>query len=400
MGASYDLFGNGRTALKVSLGRYVGVTALDIASPNNPLRTSVNTVNRTWNDANTNYVPDCDLSSTAANGECGVMSNANFGKVNIVTRYADDVLRGFGARDSDWDLATEVHHELRPGLSVTGGYYRNWFSHFRVTDNLDVTAADYSPYCIIAPVDIRLPGGGGYEVCGLADVVPARFGQVHNLITQASHYGTQRLVNNFLAATVNTRLRSGVRFGGGVDTGRTVADNCFVIDSPQQLLNCRVVAPWSANLQLKLFGSYPLPAGFAVSGTLQNVAGPEIQANYPAPNAAIVPSLGRNLSACGTRVPCTATATVPLIAPQTLFEDRRTQVDVRLSKLVRVGQKVRVQANLDVYNVLNSSGILGINTTYGSQWRRPLGPGGAVAAASGTAILDGRLIEVSGQLTF
>src|SRR5712691_10365833 len=53
-----------------------------------------------------------------------------------------------------------------------------------------------------------------------------------------------------------------------------------------------------------------------------------------------------------------------------------------------------------VYNVLNSSGILGINTTYGSQWRRPLGAGGAVAAASGTAILDGRLIEVSGQLTF
>ena len=89
-----------------------------------------------------------------------------------------------------------------------------------------------------------------------------------------------------------------------------------------------------------------------------------------------------------------------MIAPQTLFEDRRTQVDVRLSKLVRVGQRVRVQANLDVYNVLNSSGILGINTTYGSQWRRPLGAGGAVAAASGTAILDGRLIEVSGQLTF
>ena len=114
-----------------------------------------------------------------------------------------------------------------------------------------------------------------------------------------------------------------------------------------------------------------------MSGTLQNVAGPEIQANYPAPNAAIVSSLGRNLSACGTRVPCTATATVPLIKPQTRFEDRRTQVDVRLSKLLRIGPKVRVQANLDVYNVLNSSSILGINTTYGSQWRRPLGAGGA-----------------------
>ncbi len=53
-----------------------------------------------------------------------------------------------------------------------------------------------------------------------------------------------------------------------------------------------------------------------------------------------------------------------------------------------VGRKGRLRVNLDVYNVLNASSILTINTTYGSQWLRP------------QAVLHGRLIELGGQLTF
>ena len=71
-------------------------------------------------------------------------------------------------------------------------------------------------------------------------------------------------------ATVTTRFGTGVQFGGGLDTGRTVNDACFVVDSPQELLNCRVVTPFKAQTQLKLFGSYPLPGGIALSGSYQN----------------------------------------------------------------------------------------------------------------------------------
>jgi hypothetical protein len=218
-------------------------------------------------------------------------------------------------------------------------------------------------------------------VCGLYDINPNKFGQVSNLVTQASNFGEQTQISNFLTFSVNSRFGSGARLGGGVDTGRRVDDNCYVIDSPQQLKYCRVAYPFSANLQVKLNGSYPLPRDFVLSGIYQNTAGPAILANYPAPSSAIAPSLGRPLAG-GVR-----TATVPLIEPQTQFEGRRSQLDLRLTKIFTPG-KARLQLNLDLYNILNANSILAINTTYGSLWLRP------------TQILDGRLIEFGGQITY
>jgi hypothetical protein len=397
LGASYDIFGDGRTAIKASIGRYLGVNAVDVANANNPLITSVNSVTRTWADTNADYVPDCNLASPLANGECGPYSNENFGKLNAnATVWGDDVIRGFGARDYLWDVSTEVQHQLTQGLSVTAGYYRNWAGNFRVTDNLAVGPENYDPYCITAPTDARLPGGGGYPVCGLFDLNPSKFGQVQNLVTQAETFGKQTRVSDFVGVSVSSRFASGVRLGGGVDTGRTVTDNCFVVDSPQQLQFCRQTIPFAAQSQVKLFGSYPLPRDFVVSGVFQNIGGPNIIANYSVPNSVVAPSLGRNLSACGTRPACTATATVALIEPGQLWEERKTQVDVRLTKLFRFGPRAQLQANLDVYNLLNTNAIQGINGVYGAQWLQPSGS----ASTSPGAIVDGRLLELSGTLRF
>jgi len=223
----------------------------------------------------------------------------------------------------------------------------------------------------------------------------AKVGRSNNLVTQASNFGKRTQVSDFFGVTFNTRFGSGTQFGGGIDMGRTVTDSCFVIDSPQQLLNCHVVSPFNAQMQVKLFGSYQLPFELMVSGTLQNQSGPEILATYTAPNSAIAPTLGRNLASCGAAAVCNGTAPVPLVAPQTMFEDRRTQLDLRLSKFVRLGPRLRLQANFDVYNALNASSLLGINTAYGAQWRFPV-----TSLATGAGVLDGRLVEFSGQLSF
>ena len=59
------------------------------------------------------------------------------------------------------------------------------------------------------------------------------------------------------------------------------------------------------------------------------------------------------------------------MAPQTLYEDRLTQVDLRFSRIFTSGTG-RVTAMFDIYNLLNASTVLSVNNTYGPTWQRPL----------------------------
>ena len=316
-------------------------------------------------------------------------------------------------RGYNWDFTTEVQRQLHTGVSMTAGYYRNWYGNFFTTDNTLVTPADFSPYCVTAPSDSRLPGGGGYPVCGLYDVNPNKFGQSNSVVSQASTFGKITQQNDFIDVSINARLGSGVQLGGGVDTGRTVNDVCFNVDSPgvsaaagavslpsiavnpipfvQSTINgqrlCRVVTPFWAQTQFKGFGSYTFPKDFVVSVVYQNISGPAVTATYAAPNAVVAPSLGRNLAACGARNPCTNTALVPLIVPQSMFEDRYTRLDVRISKRVPLTPRVRLTGNFNLYNLLNGSH----SNRESDLWSAVLLP---------TPMQDGRMIQVSGNLTF
>jgi hypothetical protein len=389
--AAYDLFGNGRTAVKFAIGRYVAKTNVDVPTANNPITTSVISASRAWTDGNQDYVPDCDLGNFATNGECGAISNEFFGQNNPnAQRWSDEVLRGWGVRDSNWDISTEIQHQLNQHMSMSagyffnsGGYYRNstTTTKNRVTENILVSPADYDPFCITAPIDSRLPDGGGYEVCGLYDINPARFGQGESVVTLSKNFGNPTYRNHFIDVSLDVRLPGGARLGGGLDTGWSLRDTCYVVDSPQDLLNCHVVMPFKAQTQLKMNGSYPLPGDIVLAGTLQSLSGPGYNADYNATNAEVAPSLGRNLAG-GAR-----TVLVPLVAPNTLFEARTNRVDLRVSKIFRLGAH-RLQVNLDAYNALNSSAITAVNGTYDSRWLQP------------NTVIDPRLFQISGELTF
>jgi hypothetical protein len=390
VGLSYDLFGNGKTALKATWGRYVfAPEIITFTRQANPAFASVVNSTRTWTDVNRDLNPDCDLSTAAANGECGALDNAKFGQVNILTRYDDAVLhnRGF-----NWETSAGVQHELASGVSVTASYYRRSYGNLTVTRNLAVSPSDFSPYCVTSPVDPRLPGGGGQQICGFYDVSPAKFGQQNNVIILAPD---QTEVFNGVDLGVSARIRRGIVLSGGTSTGHTQTNNCYALNDPTLTFagtaagvqaaridaSCDIRPPFQT--QFKFYGVYPLPWwGLQTSASYQSVPGPQMTASYPATNAQIIPTLGRSLAAGPN-----ATATVDLIPPGTRYNVRLNQLDFRMFKVIKVGG-ARVRANIDLFNMFNGNAILAQNNAFGSAWLTP------------TRILQGRLLKFGTQIDF
>ena len=100
-----------------------------------------------------NFLPDCNLVATTANGECGAMANPNFGTYVPVNSPDPDWITGWGKRTYNWQTSINVDRELIPNVVVNAGFFRTWYGNFQVTDNLRVTPADYSPYCVTVPVE-------------------------------------------------------------------------------------------------------------------------------------------------------------------------------------------------------------------------------------------------------
>jgi hypothetical protein len=416
IGGAYDLFGDGKTALKASFGRY---TPYSIAAVDIPANNQANSTQRTWNDTtfgagdprSGNYVPDCDLRNSSPNGECGGWSDLTFGQIRAgSTRRVADALGGFNQQDYNWQLAAQVQRQLRPNVALNAGYFRTWYGNFLVTDNQGTTANDYDPFCVTAPADQRLPGGGGKQVCGLYDIKPGAFGRVDNVVTQHTHYGKQKEVFNGVDVGLEARMARGARFQAGVSVGRTTTDTCDFNNLPQVLPNsiggtavsttvvtprtsdfCHISRPWTAATGLNLVAIYPLPWDFQFSALYFDKPGIPIVASRAYTNAEIRQSLNRDLGQCRGAATCNASVVINVTPDSSVFEKRLRQVDIRFSRGFRVG-KIRARANGDLYNLFNASNVLNMTTRYsgttGGQWLRPL------------QILGGRMFKFSAQVDF
>jgi hypothetical protein len=377
LGAAYDLFGNGKTALKTSLNKYMIAFGLQgpFGDASNPVLRMANFVTRNWTDTNRNYVPDCDVLNPAAQGPtlagvlqtvdtCGAMSDANFGKPTTSTTVDPEILSGH--RGYNWEFSGGVQHELLPRVSLDVSYFRRWYGDFTVTDNRAVAPTDYTPFSVVAPNDARLPSGGAYTVSGLYDLNPNRVGQVDNFFTLAGNFGQQYEHWNGVDVVLNARPGRGIVLQGGLSTGRTMTDNCEVVtkvDNPSPLY-CHQETNWLGQTQVKFIGSFNVPrADVQVSGTLQSVPGPTVLANYVAINALVQPSLGRPLSGNAANV------TVNVVEPGSLYGQRLNELDLRFSKILKFA-RTRTSLNLDVYNVFNANTVLTQNNSY-AVWQQP-----------------------------
>lgn len=406
--AAYDLFGNAKTAVKVSFGRYMAEEFLNTAHENNPLVLANPSTTRAWNDSfypvgdarRGNYVPDCDFGNPGQNAECGPQANPNFGRVVVNNSYSPELLNGY--RPNNWAFSTSVQHELHPGVAVGFGYFRTSWNNFTFSDSQNVTPADFDQFCITLPNHELMPDAG-QPLCGLYNITPSKFGQDStNLITNVVK-GNFSDVFSGIDLTINARLGRGAFLQGGLSTGRQVTDSCEAIDSPSSAVSvvpqppgstasaltsrpfsstdfCRVTPPFWLP-QYKFSGSYPLPLQFQVSAVFQSLPGIPRLASLVVNNSQIS-GLGRPLSGNVANV-----TVANIIRPMTQFEGRMNQLDLRFIRNFRL-MGARLQGAFDVYNVFNGSAVLSEVYQYGPTWRNP------------TAVLDARIFKVGVQMDF
>ena len=412
VGAAYDLFGTGRTALKGSLARYVEATGIALTAQGNPMSALAATTNRTWNDLNGDHtVFNADF--TLQTAELGPSSNANFGR-SVQDTVVDDALRtGWGKRPATYEADLGVQHQIGSRASVTAIGYHRWNSNQIATINTALSRSQYSgPFCVTAPTTATepkaslLPGGGGYPICGLYDVQREFNGLTSNLVTSARDVGTGvTQTNTGFALNVDIRVAQ-ARLSGGLDVRNDRQDTCGLRagDHPAGL-GIGAATTFDASIfadgtefcdtetgyrpDVKFAGSYELPWGILTSATFQNAAGPNITGTWAAPNSVIAPVLGRNLAACTAATgSCTATKTINLIQPQTQFGDRLNQIDLRLSKRFTLPHGARVAVNGEFYNLTNNNWIIAYGTTFGPNFMRP------------SQVLSPRMFKIGAQLDF
>jgi hypothetical protein len=374
---AYDLFGNGRTALKGSASRGVQQESIAIARANNPANTVSTTTQRVWTDSDLDFFPDCDLTIAAANGECGGYLNPNFGISIPGTRYDRSIMEGWGVRPYNWEFSAGVQQEVMPRVSVSAGYFRRINGNFQVTDNEALAVTDFTQYAVTVPTDARLPNSG-QQVTGFFDqnINPL----ARNVVKDASVFGKQQLHWNGVDVTVDARLRNGLFMQGGVSTGKTTFDNCEIAAQLPEVLNGLTGVAPAAGLQpisfchqetgfipqYKALASYTLPwYGIRIAGTLQSLPGPAMLAQNIYNNA------NRTTATTLSRPFTLAQANANLLAPGDNYGDRLNQFDIRLTKIVNVGRG-RVDFNVDFFNAFNSDAVIAEIAAFGPAWRRPL----------------------------
>src|SRR3989441_1183166 len=412
IGVSYDVFGNGKTALKASAARGVtqeGINTADSIHPAVALVTNVaRNVTFAPNDPRRlNGLPNCDLLNPATNGDCGPWLTAGFGGTMPVTQQDPRTLAGWGVRPWNWEFSTGIQHELTPRISAGLTYYRRINGNFLVTHNTATTTADYKEFTVTVPTDSRLPTSG--QKLTVVDINPTlatgqQFNTTLNVIKPASDYGNQYKHWNGFDLTTNVRLQR-MTLLGGVTFGKTMFDNCEIIKIlPEVLFNTvkdasgavlpSVAAPANVTYtpkefchnetgwmpQYKMIVSYDVPwQGLRLSSNFQSLPGPGLQGGVIYSSADVTTALGgRGLSGGGNK-------TVNVINPNTVFGDRLNQLDLRFSKIFKVREGNAVDANFDIYNSFNSDAVLSETTTYsgvnGGAWRKP------------TAVIQGRIFK-------
>jgi hypothetical protein len=347
LGLTYDLFGNGQTAIKAYYGRFYNQFGSELAEAANPNAIVNQAVS--WNDANLNRQLDP--------GELGAFAGFPRGLFPTVD--------GDATRPYSEEINAGVEHQLLPNLAVGVSYHRR--QHRNGLGLIDVARPE-SAYTPEARTFVN-PESGQTESITIYKLQP-QFGAVQNrLITNVdlleSNYNgmtfdiQKKLSNRWqMLAGLTVQRHRGFDHSGTFTQGAGVAA-CVLLNDPNCLVNRDDGAvftdlPWVFNLS----GSYTLP-WYDIS----------LAAKY---NARAGDPLSRSNVFSFTTPTTTQPSTTVRVAKR--GEDRTETVnkflDLRASKRFRIGPS-SLEGTIDLFNVLNANHVLLQNEGLGTTWARP-----------------------------
>jgi len=351
LGVAYDLFGDGRTALKGGISKYYQT-----------MSNQYNRYNALTNQTDTRNWADQNRDNIAQESEIGPSNNNRFG-IAPARRPDEDI-----QRPSNWEYMVGVDRELMARVSLSAAWIRRETGELERADNILVAPSDYTPFTVPNP----LTG----EPLTIYNLNRNKQGQSDIVDTTQTDRSLRSQTYNGFEVSLNARPMPGVTIFGGWWTDNDVSITCDG-DDPNTYLYCdQSVVGMPYRHSFKLAGAYTMPYEVQISASFQSFAGNPLTVTWT-PAASVFPlPAGR-----------TQSVTVPLIPPGTEYLDRLNQLDMSFRKLFTV-RGVQLNGSLDVFNIFNSNVVLNQNQAYGATLGMP------------TEILQPRLWRVSAQFRF
>ena len=254
LAGAYDVFGNGKTALKANASKYIAAEASGYTQNFNPM--SYSTQTRVWVDL------DRNKSILDANGNIQfnevIGGTSNFGQ--ITNRHDPNLERGY-----NWEYSASVQHELMERVSMNAGFYRRQFYNLDVIDNQNLALTDWTPFGITTPTDPRLPLSG--QPIEMHTLNANKVGVATDNLRTFSDIN--RTIYNGFELSANLRREKLLLFGG-INTERRASTDCdgsttavtTARDNPNGLRFCDSVPPFRTTF--KMSGAYSAAVGIPV----------------------------------------------------------------------------------------------------------------------------------------